>query len=91
MSDPFFEQPILNSPYEYPARHWELDGAGQPTGKIADSRRRADFVTPIPKPKKTKGAGAWTAELLDQELSDSKQQYAHVATLIASVRNQVDN
>ncbi|MCY4015822.1 MAG: DEAD/DEAH box helicase family protein [Gammaproteobacteria bacterium] len=91
MSDPFFEQPILNSPYEYPARHWELDGAGQPTGKIADRRRRADFVTPIPKPKKTKGAGARTAELLDQELSDSKQQYAHVATLIANVRKQVDN
>ena len=25
MQDLFFERPILNSPYEYPARHWELD------------------------------------------------------------------
>ena len=25
MSNPFFEHPILNSPYEYPNRHWELD------------------------------------------------------------------
>jgi type III restriction enzyme len=24
----FFEQPVLNSPYVYPARHWELDGQG---------------------------------------------------------------
>jgi hypothetical protein len=24
----FFEHPILNSPYEYPARHWELDAQG---------------------------------------------------------------
>ena len=25
MSERFFEQSILNSPYEYPSRHWELD------------------------------------------------------------------
>ena len=25
MSNAFFDGPILNSPYEYPARHWELD------------------------------------------------------------------
>ncbi len=31
MDNQFFEQPILNSPYEYPARHWELDDQGQPT------------------------------------------------------------
>ena len=24
MSNPFFDQPILNSPYEFPRRHWEL-------------------------------------------------------------------
>ena len=31
MSNPFFDHPILNSPYEYPNRHWELDPTGQPT------------------------------------------------------------
>lgn len=25
-SNPFFERPILNSPYREPSRHWELDG-----------------------------------------------------------------
>jgi len=34
MTNPFFEQPILNSPYAYPSRHWELDAAGQPTNRI---------------------------------------------------------
>jgi type III restriction enzyme len=29
MSNPFFDRPILNSPYEYPRRHWELDEAGK--------------------------------------------------------------
>ena len=31
MDNRFFEHPILNSPYEYPAHHWELDADGQPT------------------------------------------------------------
>ena len=56
MENPFFDHPILNSPYEYPARHWELDDQGQPTQQIIENRRRAEFITPIPKPKKRKGA-----------------------------------
>lgn len=55
MNNQFFEKPILNSPYGYPSRHWELDDTGQPTQKILETRRRADFITPIPKPKKRKG------------------------------------
>ena len=54
MTDQFFERPILNSPYEYPSCHWELDPDGQPTQQIVESRRSADFITPIPKPKKRK-------------------------------------
>jgi type III restriction enzyme len=34
MSDAFFNAPILNSPYEPPTRHWELDAAGQPTRRV---------------------------------------------------------
>jgi hypothetical protein len=54
MSNPFFEHPILNSPYENPVRHWELGEHGQPTQKILEKRRSADFITPIPKPRKRK-------------------------------------
>ena len=52
MNTRFFERPIINSPYKYPGRHWALDESGQPTGRIIDRRRRASFITPIPKPKK---------------------------------------
>ncbi len=52
MENQFFEKPILNSPYEYPSQHWELDATGQPTQRIIESRRSAEFITPIPKPKK---------------------------------------
>jgi type III restriction enzyme len=33
MADSFFEQPILNSPYEIPTRHHDLDKDGQPTDR----------------------------------------------------------
>ena len=54
MDNRFFEQPILNSPYEYPARHWELDDEGRPTQQILESRRRAKYIVPIPEPRKRK-------------------------------------
>ncbi|HYI12070.1 MAG TPA: hypothetical protein VEK57_23660 [Thermoanaerobaculia bacterium] len=56
MSESFFEKPILNSPYDYPARHWELDETGQPTDRILPQRRPAEYITPIPRPKKQKRA-----------------------------------
>ena len=52
MEDIFFSKPILNSPYEEPLKHWELDDDGQPTREILVGRRPADFITPIPKPRK---------------------------------------
>ena len=30
MENPFFDYPIINSPYAYPSQHWELDEEGQP-------------------------------------------------------------
>ncbi|MGK2913818.1 MAG: DEAD/DEAH box helicase family protein, partial [Porticoccaceae bacterium] len=88
MNDQFFEKPILNSPYEYPSRHWELDTEGQPTQVIMPSRRRAEFITPIPKPRKQKGAPTQGALLYDDGLSTQAQQYH--ATIINGVRAEVD-
>lgn len=87
----FFDHPILNSPYERPRRHWELDGQGQPTQKIIETRRRAEFITPIPKPKKQKSAAAQEAFLFadDQGLSTKEQQY-DPTSIINEVRGYVD-
>lgn len=91
MDNPFFEKPILNSPYEYPARHWELDETGQPTQRIIDSRRRAEFVTPIPKPKRQKASANQGALVFNEGagLSTEAQQYDHTA-VINAVRMEVD-
>jgi type III restriction enzyme len=90
MLDLFFERPILNSPYGYPSRHWELDTAGQPTQKVIDSRRPAEFISPIPKPKKRRGGAEQKSLALgeDQSLSTGRQRYAHAA-VINSLRLQV--
>ena len=93
MSDAFFEQPILNSPYLYPNRHWELDESGQPTQQIVEKRRRADFITPIPKPKKRKkkGDGTQAALVFDEGkgLSTAAQQY-DPTSVINNVRRHVE-
>jgi type III restriction enzyme len=89
MTNPFFEKPILNSPYGYPARHWELDPSGQPTQQIIERRRRAEFITPIPKAKKQKGGGKQDALLFGDALSTQQQAYDHTA-VINSVRQEVD-
>ena len=40
MSNPFFDHPILNSPYEFPRQLWELDASGEPTLRNIDKRYR---------------------------------------------------
>jgi type III restriction enzyme len=85
----FFDRPILNSPYSSPERHWELDSQGQPTQRVIEHRRSAEFITPIPKPKKR---GVKQSTLVFDEglgLSTVKQQYEHAA-IINGVRTQVD-
>src|SRR5271156_3408717 len=90
MPNPFFDHPILNSPYEHPLKHWELDDAGQPTQKIVESRRSAKFITPIPKPKKRK-ITAQAGFVFDegQGLSTKEQQY-DPTSIINEVRGYVD-
>ena len=91
MSNEFFAQPILNSPYEYPGRHWELDPQGQPTQRIIEARRNAEFVTPIPRPRKQKVKAIQQSLGLGDadQLSTDKQQYAQTS-LINDLRVQVD-
>lgn len=91
MENNFFSQPILNSPYEIPLRHWELDPDGQPTQQILERRRGAEFITPIPKPKKQKKAAKQMALVMDEGkgLSTEDQQYDPTGT-INLVRDYVD-
>jgi len=92
MTNPFFDHPILNSPYDCPPRHWELDEDGQPTQQILETRRPAKFITPIPKPKKRKGAAKQDGFVFEdaEGLSTKEQQY-DPTSIINEVRGYVDS
>ena len=91
MENPFFEHPILNSPYECPARHWELDADGQPTQQTIDARRVAKYITPVPKARKRKKGAVQAALVFDEGagVSTAEQQY-DPTPIINELRFQVD-
>ena len=91
MSEDFFERPILNSPYDYPGRHWELDADGQPTNQIIEKRREAKLITPIPKPRKRRRKKNQQDIEFDYDdgLSTSQQVY-DPTPIIKDIRTYVD-
>jgi type III restriction enzyme len=92
----FFDQPILNSPYGYPAEHWELDDSGQPTHQIIGQRRGAKYISPIPKAKKRRSTYI-QPELIADEDSQALAVYGQTSfqqydptPVINDLRRQVD-
>ena len=86
----FYEQPILNSPYERPAQHWELDENRRPTHKALEGRRPADFITPIPPPRRqSREQRAMEFDARAAALGDDGQQYELIA-IINNLRQQLE-
>ena len=87
MTATFAEQPILNSPYEYPSRHWELEN-GLPTDRIVERRRLSAHITPVP-PARRQSQEQPTLQMGVAEFSDESQQY-DPTPIINEIRRQVD-
>ena len=86
----FYEAPILNSPYEHPRRHWDLDENNQPTNRIVDSRRPSAYVSPIPKPRKRHEKQLrLVADETAKAIAADDQQY-DLTRFINGVRQAVD-
>ena len=77
----FYEEPILNSPYEEPTRHHALDERGRPTEQEPRvGRRRSELATPmVPASKKQRAKakeGQGSLELRpDDDISSTDQEY----------------
>ena len=56
----------LNSPYQYPAQHWELDDGRQPTNQVIGQCRPAAYITPIPQPRRQRGQAQQRSLILDE-------------------------
>jgi type III restriction enzyme len=76
----FTDNPIINSPYERPQWHFELDDEGQPTGKKLPDRRESVQVVPVPAAKRR---GPRQRELALEEKTTSN-------TLVNAIRKDVD-
>ncbi len=75
------DNPVINSPFEEPKRHFKFNARGI-TEEIADGRRRSEYFMPFPKPKKQSGEAQLQFELPDSDLREAN-------TFINSVRTQV--
>ena len=90
MSQAFYERPILNSPYEYPGRHWKLDKRGLPTHEIAKRRRTAELISAVPTAKAQAGRPIQLRLALgEKDLSTAEQQY-NPYPIINRIRKEVD-
>ena len=55
MSPTTIENPVINSPFIEPARHFRTTADGSVTGEIEPRRRPSEFFVPVARPKKTSG------------------------------------
>ena len=84
MSPVSIDNPILNSPFREPARHFRFDEDGI-TSEIAEGRRRSTYFIPIAKPRTKGGAqlslpGDWVGE----RMTELSKELEHLLQVIAS-------
>ncbi|SDL48234.1 BPTD_3080 family restriction endonuclease [Aliiruegeria lutimaris] len=91
MSAKFFEEPILNNPYSFPGKHWQIDDEGLPTDVIINTRRSAKLVSPIPAPKKKGKKGNQKELQLGADLEDpAKGQEFNPTPIINELRTEIE-
>ena len=74
--------PILNSPFDPPERHFEI-GLHGPTGQILEGRRRSESFIPVPVSKKNKAV----QQTFDFDFTGERRE---VNTLINDIRREVE-
>src|SRR5438874_370245 len=78
------DNPILNSPYREPTRHFRFDDEGI-TDEIVEARRRSQYFVPIPPPRRRGGAQAELA--LEESWTNDRLKESE---FINEVRGRVD-
>lgn len=84
----FFDKPILNSPYQFPGRHWELDADGHPTDKIIETRRSSALWTALPGASGKSGKTQASLSFEDQLSSDATQ--FNPSPIVNDLRQELD-
>ena len=86
MSRVNIDNPVINSPFEEPKRHFKFNARGI-TEEIAEGRRRSEYFMPFPKPKKQSGQAQLQFELPDRDLREANAFINSVRTQVTAWRN----
>ena len=86
MSRVTIENPVINSPFEEPQRHFKFNVRGI-TEEIAVGRRRSEYFMPFPKPKKQSGEAQILFELPDRDLREANVFINNVRVQVTAWRN----
>lgn len=86
MSKVTIENPVINSPFEEPQRHFKFNARGI-TEEIAEGRRRSEYFMPFPKPRKQSGQDQMHFELPDQDLRQANVFINSVRVQVSAWRN----
>ncbi len=70
MGQVVIENPVINSPFEEPSRHFKFDETGI-TNDMAEVRRPSSYFVPIARPRKTGGKGQHTFDEWRSDRTDS--------------------
>ena len=71
MSQVVIENPIINSPFEEPTRHFRFTEDGI-TNEIIEKRRFSSYFIPIPKPKKKGKQLSFETEWTQNRIEENK-------------------
>ena len=80
------DNPVINSPFEEPKRHFKFNPRGI-TEEIAEGRRRSEYFMPFPKPKKQSAASQMQFELPDRDLREANAFINSVRAHVTTWRN----
>jgi type III restriction enzyme len=72
MADVLIENPILNSPYVEPKRHFRFDEEGI-TDEVVEQRRQSSYFVPIARPKKKGKQLQFDTEWTQDRIEENKQ------------------
>ena len=91
MASSFFEQPVLNSPYEAPRLHHALDDHGQPIDlPPVEGRRRSEIITPVPMPRMQSARSRQVAFAFgDRDDASAAEQEYNPTPIINEIRSHV--
>ncbi|MGI1661342.1 BPTD_3080 family restriction endonuclease [Palleronia sp. KMU-117] len=85
----FFDDPILNSPYLLPQKHWELDEENRPTNRVTETRRSSELLTALPGASATSDR-AHTRSLFENVGLSTEATEFNPSPIINELRQELD-